>query len=592
MLQGREVATQFLQKPNEKKVAAHEETMRAAISELDEIESIAGTLPEQDPLHQALSFRAMINSYTTRFSNLISAQKLTGYTENNGLQGKLRTAVHSVEDKLKIFDQPRLSVLMLMMRRLEKDFMLRGDEKYSDELKERASEFLTELKTADLPADAKAEIAKLIDTYKTSFLAFEAGQSTLVDEAEDLAQIYDRLKPNLNGVRKAADERVGTVKDELARVQRYVFWSILITAAVMILAALWFGRRLTAPLVKMVNAMDGLARGDLDQAIETVARRDEIGRISVALSVFRNKLLENRQLAADRERAKQDSDEQSKQMMLQIADGFEMAIGNIVSAVSTASSEIELAADDLAKTAEATHTRSTSAAAASQQASGSVQSAAAACDQMVSSVAEIGRQVVTSRGIAAAAVDQADKTNREITELSRSADRIGEVVKMISAVAGQTNLLALNATIEAARAGEAGKGFAVVASEVKALAAQTATATEEITRQIGQIQAAPHQSVEAIKEIGGTIQSIAEIASSIATSVEEQGAAAQEVARNVQQAASGAAHVSSDISEVNRGASDTGSAAGQVHSCARTLHEESKRLATEVRHFLETVRAA
>jgi methyl-accepting chemotaxis protein len=419
-----------------------------------------------------------------------------------------------------------------------------------------------------------------------------AGQSTLVDEADDLAQIYDRLRPNLDGVRKAADERLESVKADLDRVQGYLLCSILITAAVMILAALWFGRRLTAPLVKMVNAMDALARGDLDQTLETVARRDEIGRISIALSVFRDKLLENRKLAADRERAKQESDDQSKQMMLQIADGFEMAIGNIVSAVSTASSEIELAADDLAKTAEATHAQSTSVAAASEQSSGSVQSAAAACEKMVSSVAEIGRQVVTSQGIAAAAVDQADKTNREITELSKSAERIGEVVKLISAVAGQTNLLALNATIEAARAGEAGKGFAVVASEVKALAAQTATATEEITRQIGQIQAATHQSVDAIKEIGGTIQSIAEIASSIAGSVEKQGAAAQEIARNVQQGADGAAHVSADISEVNRGASATGSAANQVHSCARTLHEESKRLATEVKHFLNNVRAA
>jgi methyl-accepting chemotaxis protein len=161
MLQGREIATQFLKKPNEKKVAAHEETMRAVISELDGIESIAGTLPEQDPLRQALRFRAMINSYTTRFSNVVSAQKVVGYTENDGLQGKLRAAVHSVEGKLNTFDQPRLSVLMLMMRRHEKDFMLRGDEKYGDQLTDGASEFLTELKKAELPADARQRSSSL-----------------------------------------------------------------------------------------------------------------------------------------------------------------------------------------------------------------------------------------------------------------------------------------------------------------------------------------------------------------------------------------------------------------------------------------------
>jgi methyl-accepting chemotaxis protein len=592
LLRGREVATEFLQKPSEKKVAFHQETMNTVIRDLDEIEAIAITLSEQDALRKALNFRAVINSYATRFSNVVSAQKLIGFAENDGLQGKLRAAVHSVEDKLKTFDQPRLSVLMLMMRRHEKDFMLRGDEKYGEELKKRAGELLSELKDADLPGDVKADIVKLVDAYKTSFLAFMAGQSSKMEEAEDLAQIYDRFRPNLDEVRKAADQRLETVRAELAQVRNRVSWSILIMAAVMIVAALWFGRRLTAPLVKMLGVMDGLARGDLDRTIERLNRRDEIGRMSAALAVFHDKLVENRQLAVDRERANQESENRRKQAMLQIADSFEVAVGNIVRSVSTASSEIEHAADDLAKTAEATHTLSTSVAAASAQSSGNVQSAAAACEQMASSVSEIGRQVVASQGTAAAAVEQAEQANQRIAELLKSADCIGEVVKMISAVAGQTSLLALNATIEAARAGEAGRGFAVVASEVKALAGQTATATEEITRQIDQIQASTHQSVSAIKEIGDTIHSIAEISSSIAVSVEEQGAAAQEIARNVQQVASGAADVSAATGEVNRGASDTGSAASQVHSCARTLHEESKRLAAEVKLFLENVRAA
>ena len=592
LLQGRETATEFLQKPNEKKVAAHEETIKSAIGHLGEIESIAGTLPDGDVLRQALTFRAVISNYTTRFSNVVSAQKLMGYNENDGLQGKLRAAVHSVESKLKTFDQPRLSVLMLMMRRHEKDFMLRGDEKYGDELKKRAGEFLVELQKTDLPADAKAEIVKLVDTYKTSFLSYMAGQSTLVEEAEDLAQIYDRMRPNLNGVRKAAGERLEAVKADLTEVRRYVFWSILVTVATMMAAALWFGRRVTAPLMKMVEAMDGLARGDLDRPLERLERRDEIGKISDALSVFHGKLVENRQLAEDREKSKLEAETQRKHAMHQIADGFEVAVGNIVGAVSTASSEIEHAAEGLTRTAEATHSLSASVAAASEQSSASVQSAAAACEQLVSSTTEIGRQVVASQAIATSAVEQAERTNRQITELSQSADRIGEVVKLISAVAGQTNLLALNATIESARAGEAGKGFAVVASEVKVLAGQTAKATEEITKQIGQIQSATEQSVGAIKEIGGTIQSIAEIAASIAASVEEQSAAAQAIARSVQQAAQGAAQVSTNIGEVNRGASDTGSAAGQVHHSALALLDESNRLGAEVQRFLATVRAA
>ncbi|MCP3471311.1 methyl-accepting chemotaxis protein [Bradyrhizobium sp. CCGUVB1N3] len=592
LLQGRETATEFLQKPTDKKVAAHEETIKSAAVRLAEIEELAGSLPEGDELRKALTFRAVIGNYTTRFSNVVAAQKLVGFNENDGLQGRLRAAVHSVESKLKTFDQPRLAVLMLMMRRHEKDFMLRGDEKYGDDLTKRVGEFLAELPKSDLPTEAKAEISKLIDTYKISFLAFMAGQSTLAEEAADLAQIYDRLRPNLDAVRNASDKRLEAVRDDLATVQRYVVWSICIAVAVMMIVALLFGRRLTAPLVRMVDVMEGLAQGHLERTVERIDRRDEIGKISATLSVFHRKLLENRQLADERESAKEQAEAQRKQTMLEIADGFETAVGRIVTAVTTASSEIELAANGMTKTAEATHELSASVAAASGQSSASVESAAAACEQMVSSVSEVGRRVVESQKVALTAVEQADRTNLQINELSKSAARIGEVIQLISAVAEQTNLLALNATIEAARAGEAGKGFAVVAAEVKALAGQTAKATEEIARQVTQIRSATEQSVGAIKEIGGTIQSIAEMSSSIATAVEEQGSAAQQIARDVQQAALGAVQVSSNVAEVSRGASDTGSAAAQVHGAASALLGESNRLGREVEQFLVTVRAS
>lgn len=523
---------------------------------------------------------------------MASAQKLIGLNENDGLQGKLRAAVHSVETKLKTFDQPRLAVLMLMMRRHEKDFILRGDEKYGDELGKRAGEFLTELKKSELPEDVKAEIAKLVQSYKASFLAFMAGQSTLTEEAEDLAQIYDRLRPALTSVRKSADQRLETVKAELAEVRRAVFWSICITVLVMMGAALLFGRRLTGPLVKMVDAMEHLAQGDLDRAIERIDRRDEIGKISRALSVFHGKLLENRQFAVDQEEAKQAGEIERRQAMFKVADDFEQAVGRIVETVSAASSEIEVAAGSLTRTAEATQGLSATVAAASEQSSANVQSAAAASEQMVSSVNEISRQVGESQRVATAAVQQAEQTNARIAELSQSAGRIGEVVKMISAVAEQTNLLALNATIEAARAGEAGKGFAVVASEVKALAGQTAKATEEIGKQIAQMQSATEHSVGSIREISGTIQTISRISAAIAASVEQQGSASQEIACNVQQAAQEASQVSGSIFEVSRGASDTGTAAGQVHGAALALSSESALLKTEVERFLASVRAA
>jgi methyl-accepting chemotaxis protein len=221
-----------------------------------------------------------------------------------------------------------------------------------------------------------------------------------------------------------------------------------------------------------------------------------------------------------------------------------------------------------------------------------VQSVAAATEEMASSVTEISRQVQQSARMANDAVGQARITNERVSELSKAASRIGDVVELINTIAGQTNLLALNATIEAARAGEAGRGFAVVASEVKALAEQTAKATGEIGQQIAGIQTATAESVGAIQNISSTIEKLSEISSTIASAVEEQGAATQEISRNVQQASHGTQRVSANITDVQRGASETGTACSQVLSAARSLSGDSNRLKLEVGKFLDSVRAA
>ena len=350
-------------------------------------------------------------------------------------------------------------------------------------------------------------------------------------------------------------------------------------------------RDVSSGIASIVKPMQALGAGDLTAVVPHQGMKTEIGSMGDALQVFKQALIDKK--ASDQAAAVDAEDKiQRGERVNTITRDFETMIGEIVDTVSSASTELEASASTLTATAERSQALTTAVAAASEEASTNVQSVASATEEMASSVNEISRQVQESATIAGQAVDQARKTNDRVAELAKAAARIGDVVKLITAVAEQTNLLALNATIEAARAGEAGKGFAVVASEVKALAEQTAKATGEISAQINGIQAATHESVSAIKEIGDTIGRMSEIASTIAAAVEEQGAATQEISRNVQQAAHGTSRVSTNIADVQRGAAETGSASAQVLSAAQSLSGDSKRLKSEVGKFLDSVRAA
>ena len=350
-------------------------------------------------------------------------------------------------------------------------------------------------------------------------------------------------------------------------------------------------RDISRAIASIVAPMRALGAGDLSAEVPHQGETTEIGTMADALQVFKDALIAKQ--AAD-EAAARDADAkiQRAQRVDTITRQFESMVGELAGSLSSSSTELEAAANTLTTTAEITGRTSGEAAAASQEVSTNVQSVASATEEITSSVGEIGRQVQESSRIADEAVRQAQKTGSNIAELSQAANRIGDVVKLITAVAEQTNLLALNATIEAARAGDAGRGFAVVASEVKALAAQTAKATEEVSAQVASMQTATQESVSTIKEIGKTITLISEISSAIAAAVEEQGAATQEISRSVQQAAQLSGEVANSITDVSRGAGETGAASGQVLSSAQLLSSDSTRLKMEVQKFLTNVRAA
>jgi methyl-accepting chemotaxis protein len=392
---------------------------------------------------------------------------------------------------------------------------------------------------------------------------------------------------NNAGADKAAQSAANSYTEAL------MMLAVILAAAVLagIAVSYYLVRDVSSGIASIVTPMQALGQGDLSAAVPHQGEKTEIGAMADTLQVFKQALIAKK--AAD-EAAAADAEAKIERgrRVDDITRNFENVIGEIVQTVSSASTQLEASASSLSATAGRAREVTTTVASASEEASTTVQSVASATEELSSSVTEISRQVQESARMASGAVGQARTTNDRVSELSKAASRIGDVVELINTIAGQTNLLALNATIEAARAGEAGRGFAVVASEVKALAEQTAKATGEISQQITGIQGATQESVNAIKEISGTIEKLAEISSAIAAAVEEQGAATQEISRNVQQAARGTQQVSANITDVQRGAGETGAASSQVLSAAQSLSGDSKRLRHEVGKFLESVRAA
>lgn len=418
------------------------------------------------------------------------------------------------------------------------------------------------------------------------FEKLQAGVTNVLNHAQAAARVL-----TVQG-----EERSNGLLDRIsARAELIAFGAIATLAAgfgIAIGVPLFVRRSITGPLTRFEDVMRRLAIGDSKVRIPEVARSGPIGAMARALVIFRDSIMEAERLRTEKAQSQADIARQRRDDVHRIAGEFQSAVGNMIDTVSAASTELEAAATALSEIAETTQLLSVSAAGNFDQASTSVQTVAAATDNLGASIIEIARQAEESSRIALDAVQQAKFTDGHISRLSQSANRIGDVVRLISSIAGQTNLLALNATIEAARAGPAGRGFAVVAQEVKTLAANTAAATEEIARQIAGMQAATEESVQAIQGINGTIDRIAAIASIILAAVEEQQTATATIARNLKDATRGTNAVAGSIADVSRGATATDHASAAVLSSARSLSGESARLKNEVELFLATVRAA
>jgi methyl-accepting chemotaxis protein len=361
--------------------------------------------------------------------------------------------------------------------------------------------------------------------------------------------------------------------------------AVLIALAIGILSYLMVIGTVCRPIVEMQGLMGRLADEDLTVDIPGCARKDEIGGMARAVEVFKRNGIERRAML-EREKAEIALREERARRRDAATASFNREVAGIMQTVTAAANELDATSTSLSSTAEEGARQAQAVAAGAEEASANVSTVAAATEELSASISEISQQMVEARTVAGIANDESRRANERIQGLVESAQKIGEVVRLIQDIASQTNLLALNATIEAARAGDAGKGFAVVANEVKTLASQTAKATEEITGQVQAVQSSTQEAVQAIAGIGNTISRIHEISATIAAAVEEQGAATNEIARNVALASAGTSEVTSNIAYVNEIARETGTSATQVSATSSELSLQSTHLKKVIDDFL------
>ena len=468
-----------------------------------------------------------------------------------------------------------------------------------------STEFETFLRTLDQMAALlqAEEDRKLLDNLKELRTSYHQIFSKVRHDEEELNRLMDREMPKYaaditaaaEGLAHAAAKHEHEVAEQASHDIALAEQELLIIAAVGTVLgiglAIILGRSIAGPVQAMTGVMTRLAGGDLDAEIPAQNRRDEIGAMALAVQVFKDNAIEVKRLEGEQATAKARAEADKRAALNRLADEFSGSVGEVVDALTSASVELEASARQLHNTADHTNEQSAVVASASEQATTNTQTVSAAAEELALSIQEITRQVTQSTRVADEASASAQAANDKVKGLVRSAQRVGEVVEIITDIAQQTNMLALNATIEAARAGDAGKGFAVVAGEVKALATQTAKATDEIAAQVAEIQAATQGAVNVIGGIGDVIGKINEITSSIASAVEEQAAATQEIARNVEQAAAGAKTVNQTIHQVSVSARETGQSAGGILTAANDLSSRSTVLKSSVDTFLEKVRA-
>jgi methyl-accepting chemotaxis protein len=592
----------FLLRLDEQFVTDHATTVAAVRSGLETLAN--------DP--QLVEFRDNVNLITTAFNNYAAAfekavalQRDIGLDGESGLLGSLHTAARNIENALAevakfeamlgLSQTKDMSMIMLMMRSLEKDFLTHPDPEIITQMDNRLADFLKALNAAtSIKDDKKASMSDLMKSYVDDFKTLSATMLLREEALAELSTHYSSAEPVLEQLGADIGANVARIQKEAEQIAQS---ALMMTIGIFVVGALLlvvFSIILSRAIVHAIGGLTGkmtrLAGNDFDVDLGEVDRKDEIGEMARAVLVFRENGVERQKLEAD-QRAAEEAQRKRFETQESYIREFDTEVVTMMTAVGSAVEQLHAVSEVLRNSANTATEQSSAVSAGTEEASSNVQLVATAATELSASIHEIAGQVTETSSMAQSASERAQSTNEEIQGLNDAALRIGEVIGLINDIAGQTNLLALNATIEAARAGDAGKGFAVVASEVKNLANQTARATEDISAQINGIQQATRSAVDAIDEIVRMITDISERASAVAAAVEQQTVAISEISQNVEQAAAATSEISAAMQGVSGAVSDTNAAAGKVRGSAENLGDQSGGLRRQIDTFLKRMRS-